>query len=135
MKRLFTLLAILISFSSLAQTFTSLNGPFGGSVLQFEYDATNSKTYALVGLVGAVGAGNTLFSSTDNGATWTELPRPADQPNWGPYSFTLDGSKLMITDLFNQVQTSTDGGVTWTVVGVIPFADNMKILKKLPTPG
>ncbi|HNP78524.1 MAG TPA: T9SS type A sorting domain-containing protein [Cyclobacteriaceae bacterium] len=135
MKRLFTLLAIVISFSSLAQTFTSLNGPFGGSVLQFEYDATNSKTYALVGLVGAVGAGNTLFSSTDNGATWTELPRPADQPNWGPYSFTLDGSKLMITDLFNQVQTSTDGGVTWTVVGVIPFADNMKILKKLPTPG
>lgn len=135
MKRLFTLLAIVISFSSYAQTFTPLSGPFGGNVLQFEYDATNSKIYALVGVVGAVGGGNTLFASSDNGATWTQLPKPADQPNWGPYTLALDGSTLAITDLFNQLQTSSDGGTTWTASGVPAASVDLARMKKLPTPG
>ncbi len=131
MKRLATLVALTISLFCSAQTFNRLNGPFGGNVLQLEYDAANTKVWALVNIVESE---NTLFYSTDNGASWTQINKPA-QVGFAIRTFTLNGSTLVITDGFGKLQTSSDGGVTWVESGVaMTTPDVVYLLKKLPAP-
>ncbi len=106
MRNLFFIL-ILSSLTTITsgQSFTELNGPFGGKVTNIAYDGANSKLYAVVN--------RQLFASADNGVNWNRIIVPAN--SYGIDDVVLDGTKLIGLSTAKQIIMSTDGGVNWTV--------------------
>ncbi|GHN02076.1 hypothetical protein WSM22_35650 [Cytophagales bacterium WSM2-2] len=115
----------LLAVCSWSQTFTELNGPFGGQVTNLVYDAANTKIYALVN--------KQLFVSTDNGVNWARLALPANI--FGLDDLVLDGTKLVAIMNSSQIWQSADAGATWTKLSTFPGNIFYYKLLKLPTAG
>jgi hypothetical protein len=94
------LLFVLGAIPVLSQTWSTVNGPTGGSVRKIEADA-NGKVYALT-------AGNAVYASTNGGSSWTKITTAINSI----HGFALDGSTIYIMEWSN-VYASTDGGVNW----------------------
>jgi photosystem II stability/assembly factor-like uncharacterized protein len=56
-------------------------------------------------------AGNSLFTSTNAGVTWTA--RQTNLTGWGRVASSSDGSKLIASKLGGTLWISTDSGITW----------------------
>lgn len=85
-------------------------GPYGGDV----QDMGSSPTAPQVVLAGVApngGTGGTLFRSTDQGQTWSEVSA-LDGTSVYDIEFASDGTAWIGT--INSVWTSTDDGVSWT---------------------
>lgn len=118
MRYKFYLVLAFVGLSTLANAqWTSLNGPYGGSVNDLERD-NNGNTYALVNQ-------NSLFKSTDNGASWSKLIT-------SPASLTLNdvlfANNKFYAVYFSNFYTSADG-LTWTRVTTVPFVSGDRLLK------
>lgn len=72
-------------------------------------------------LYGLIDTGE-LFSSIDDGVTWTPLSTlPVNDAT--AMAARLTGSELVLTSRSGSVYRSTDGGLIWTAVGAIPDGD------------
>jgi hypothetical protein len=110
MRKLYTaiLFFLFVSTSSLAQYWTSLNGPFGGTI---------NDVVVPSGSVMLVSTTNGVFRSADSGATWTRMTLGSDilindlevDPN-------SSGNKIYATTSQGiRFYQSTDAGLTWSV--------------------
>lgn len=75
------------------------------------------------GKLAAVGAGGVIFTSADNGVTWTRIPDDLVNRAGNINSVTYGNSTFVAVGDFGQVTTSSDNGVTWNPVSVFSVAD------------
>ncbi len=123
MKKILTAILVFSSMLAGAQTtnYTALNGPFGGTVS--DIIKLNS------GNLLASGA-NTLYQSTDAGATWTKLATaPSDYINDLEYDAT-NNKIYALTG--NRLYSSSDNGATWLTLATSAFSSAQKI-RRSPT--
>merc|ERR1711966_316455 len=66
-------------------------------------------------LAAVVNYGN-IWTSTDSGATWTEITSTGDAKYWYAITSSGDGTKLAATVDDGNIWTSTDSGATWTEI-------------------
>lgn len=119
------LLFLIITFSALGQSFTELNGPFGGKVTTLRYDGVNNRLYAAVNYK--------LFRSTDNGVNWSPMTVPTDISQ--VLDILIDGSKIIIIG-GNYISSSTDNGANWTTLPIPSITNNLFYqIVKHPTAG
>lgn len=71
----------------------------------------------------AVGAGGVIFTSVDNGASWTRVPDDLVNRAGNINSVTYGNNTFVAVGDFGQVTTSADNGVSWNPVSVFSVAD------------
>ncbi|MBS1542215.1 MAG: hypothetical protein JST14_01170, partial [Bacteroidetes bacterium] len=112
------LLLTCINISSYGQTWTALNGPYGGSITDLERDGAGN-TYAIVSQV--------LYKSSDNGANWQKATIAS------PASFYVNDLAIangkFYAVYYGVFYTSTDAA-TWTKTATtFPFSSANRVLK------
>ncbi len=100
-KKLSFALFLLLAVSTIATAQWQTNGPYGGRI------------YSSVAAVGKifVGTDNGVFSSTDNGATWTAANTGMERISI--VALATDGTNLFAGGEANGVFFSSNGGATW----------------------
>jgi len=63
----------------------------------------------------ATSAGQSIYVSTNSGATWSNTDNPAS--NWGPLAISADGREIVAAAYAGPNLISTDRGQTWTDAG------------------
>lgn len=112
------LLLTWINITSYGQTWTALNGPYGGSITDLERDGAGN-TYAIVSQV--------LYKSSDNGANWQKATIAS------PASFYVNDLAIangkFYAVYYGVFYTSTDAA-TWTKTATtFPFSSANRVLK------
>lgn len=127
MRKIFTILfAVVCIAQSFGQTvntsnYTQLAGPYGGSPSKIVSGSTTSK---LVGLLNSIG----IVISSDGGNTWTVSNSIIT--NLSPRDIMRDDVTGKLYVLYtNALYSSTDDGVTWTLVANSGFTNGMFIRK------
>jgi hypothetical protein len=70
--------------------------------------------------------GNSIYISTDSGATWAATPTL--QGRWSSVASSADGTKLVASlyevpgNCYGAIYTSTDSGASWTQITILPPA-------------
>lgn len=75
------------------------------------------------GKLAAVGAGGVIFTSIDNGVTWTRMPDDLVNRAGNINSITFGDNTFVAVGDFGQITTSADNGVTWNPVSVFSVAN------------
>ncbi|HEY5691955.1 MAG TPA: hypothetical protein VIS49_10895, partial [Cyclobacteriaceae bacterium] len=116
------LLSVLILGASLqarTQTYTALNGPYGGSPKKIISAGAN-----LLGIMNGAG----VLKSTDNGSTWTTSNTGITDFNLADITRDATSGKLYAL-AYNRLFTSTDGGTNWTLTANTGFT-NARFIRK-----
>lgn len=95
---------VMITSSAIAQTYTSLNGPW--QARNENVIATNSGGTTLYAADKAL-----LFKSTDSGSSWA--PTTVERPSPLAVTCKPDNANVVVTGVAGYLYTSTDGGSTW----------------------
>lgn len=75
------------------------------------------------GKLAAVGAGGVIFTSVDNGVSWTRIPDDLANRAGSINSITFGNNTFVAVGDFGQITTSADNGVTWNPVSVFSVAN------------
>ncbi|MGE0770630.1 MAG: WD40/YVTN/BNR-like repeat-containing protein [Cyclobacteriaceae bacterium] len=105
-----------------SQTYTALNGPFGGSPKKIISAGTD-----LVAIMDGVG----VLKSTDNGATWTTSNTGITDINLRDITRDATSGKLYAV-AYSRLFTSTDNGDNWTLTANTGFS-NAYFIRKTTT--
>ena len=71
----------------------------------------------------AVGMGGVIFTSADNGVSWTRIPDDLVNRGGSINSITYGNGTFVAVGDFGQVTTSSDNGVTWNPISVFSVAN------------
>jgi photosystem II stability/assembly factor-like uncharacterized protein len=92
---------------------TSL-GPPGGDIFDVAVSTVDANI-VLAGLAPGGSFGGTLYRSTDDGATWSEVPA-LDNTSVFDIDFAPDGTAYLGTQ--DSIRKSTDGGLSWVTLNL-----------------
>ena len=98
LRSLISLLTVFLPFCTDSQTWTSITGPWDGSIDKITCDSGNPSTlYA--------GGRNGVYRSTDNGLSWVQVS--ASQVSY------LSESVMYPTNVFSEGEWTNDAGASW----------------------